>query len=42
MGGTPLGKVLYLVLGVLGAKTMSEYGSAIFDWGGRQLLLGGG
>jgi hypothetical protein len=30
------------VEGVLGAKTMSEYDSVIFDWGGRQLLLGGG
>jgi hypothetical protein len=28
------------VEGVVGAKTMAEYGSVIFDWGARQLLLG--
>jgi hypothetical protein len=30
------------VEGVLGAKTMAEYDSVIFDWGDRQLLLGVG
>jgi hypothetical protein len=28
------------VEGVLGGKTLADYGSIIFDWAGRQLLLG--
>jgi predicted aspartyl protease len=31
-----------LVDGIIGAKTFAEYGSDVFDWGGRQLLLGVG